>query len=118
MEAIMGITPILELSELDDYQVAQMLVLAGQTQQLPRFQPLSLNPVPPPTVGLASIFGLGDMVYIATSGFRPDVSVLDLAVRKDIPYYQRMSYSNAVEIYSGAPSYRSEERRVGKECRS
>ncbi len=91
MESITGVTPIMELAEVDDYQVAQMLVLAGQTQQLPG--------------GYVSIQGIGDMVYIASSSFRPDVSILDLAIRKTAPYYQQLSHSNVIEIYSGAASY-------------
>jgi hypothetical protein len=96
MEVLGDVTSILDLQAGDDYQVAQMLLFAGQTQQLPQT---------PDNHGLGSVSGAADMVYAATSSFHPDAAVIDLAVRKDVPYYQRLSYSGAVEIYSGAASY-------------
>jgi hypothetical protein len=47
--------------------------------------------------------GTKEMMLAAASYYRPLVSVLDLAIRKPEPYFQRISHHNTVEIYSSMP---------------
>jgi hypothetical protein len=80
----------LELFQGSDYPTALGLLYTGQTQQL--------------LFGNVSTFSTGDMVFAASSRFRPDELILDLAIRKDIPYFQRIHHAG-FEIYSSAQSF-------------
>jgi hypothetical protein len=85
---------IFDISNGADHLVAVNLLLAGQTQQLPS--------------GLVSTTAAQEMVYIASSDFRPDPLIIDLGIRKDgpsgLPHFQRIHH-DGVEIYSSAPSF-------------
>jgi hypothetical protein len=77
------------LSEGADFSIGLGLLLDGQTQRL--------------RDGKVSTTSTGSMIGLATSTFRPDPSIPDLAINKQIPYYQRIHHAG-VEIYSSSPT--------------
>jgi hypothetical protein len=79
-----------DLSDGADTQIGWGLIYAGQTQQL--------------TDGKISAMAPGEIIYPASSTFRPRDRILDLTISKDFPYYQRVRHKG-VEIYSSGPSY-------------
>ena len=81
---------LMDLESGSDHQIAAMLLYAGQTQQAPS--------------GRVSYSAAAEMVYIASSRYRPPVAVVDLAVDKTHAYQQRFKH-DGVEIYSSAPGY-------------
>ncbi len=105
-----SVTSITDSAGGADFQVSQMLLLTGQLQQLmpPPLAPgglvQNLNQGQTPLVQV-SRDSVSEMIYLATSGYRPDPQIVELAVRKVNPYYQRLSHSGGVEIYSGARGY-------------
>ena len=81
---------IFDLVRAGDVQVAMGLLFAGQTQQLN---------------GSFISFGAAEAaIYFATSPYRPEPFVTDLAIRKAQPVYQRVQY-DAGEIYSSERSF-------------
>ena len=61
-----------------DHQTAAMLLFAGQTQQLPDHK--------------ASVSSVSEMMYAASSKYRPDVAILNVAARKSVAYEQRIHH--------------------------
>ena len=104
-ETLDEVTSITDSAAADDFQVSQMLFLANQSQQLwPAPAPLLIGPPPPPD-RLMSREGVKEMIYLATSKYRPDAQILDLAIHKPRSYYQQLAHRGAIEIYSGTPGY-------------
>jgi hypothetical protein len=89
-EEMLGNRPFFDMTSLADHQVAAMLLFAGQTQQLPGNK--------------ASIPSLGEMIYEASSSYRPHSMILDVAANKSKPYEQRIHH-DGYEIYSSTPSF-------------
>jgi hypothetical protein len=89
-EDMLGNRPFFDLASLADHQVAAMLLFAGQTQQLPDNK--------------ASIPSLGEMIYEASSSYRPHSMILDVAANKSKSYEQRIHH-DGYEIYSSTPSF-------------
>ena len=80
-----------------------MLLFAGQTQELPA-APAEIDPAPPAGTKLVSIPSAGDMIYAATSEYRPHPLVVDLAIRKAPGIYQRIRH-HAWEAYTSGRGY-------------
>jgi hypothetical protein len=80
-----------------DHLTAMLLLFAGQTQQLPE------GPKQPPE-RKASISSVAEMMYAASSKYRPDVVILNVAARKSAAYEQRIHH-DGFEIYSSAAGY-------------
>ncbi len=81
---------IFDLVSGGDVQVAMGLLFAGQTQQLN---------------GSFVSFGAAEAaIYFATSPYRPEPFVTDLAIRKETAVYQRVQY-DAAEVYSSDRSF-------------
>jgi hypothetical protein len=72
-----------------DHPVAAMLLFTGQTQQLPDHQ--------------ASIDSVGEMMYEASSSYRPDFVILDLATMQAT--YDERIHHDGIEIYSHGPGF-------------
>jgi hypothetical protein len=84
--------------QLGDSAVSFGMLFNGQTQQLP-FGSVSVgNQWDPGGGGI-----LGDAFPTATSEFVPPALIVDLAIRKDVSYYQRIHHAG-YEIYSSSPS--------------
>ncbi len=81
---------LFDLAAGADNQIALGLLYAGQTQQL--------------AGGKVSIATPGELIYAATSRFRPDDLELGLAIEKSTPYFQRFHHAG-VEIYSSGKGY-------------
>ncbi|MGE5278391.1 MAG: hypothetical protein ACM3SU_15465 [Acidobacteriota bacterium] len=81
---------LFDLAAGADHQIALGLLYAGQTQQLPG--------------GKVSISTPGELIYAATSPFRPDDLELGLAIEKSTPYFQRFHHAG-VEIYSSGKGF-------------
>jgi hypothetical protein len=75
--------------QLGDSGVSLGLLFNGQTQQLP--------------FGNASVGAAGDALPAATSHFIPNPLIADLAIRKDVLYFQRIHHAG-YEAYSSGPS--------------
>jgi hypothetical protein len=75
----------LDLASSADHQVGLGLLYAGQTQQLP--------------LGQGSRGFAGEVIDAATSFYVPEPTILDLAIVKDVPIYQRMHHTTE-ELYS------------------
>ncbi|MBA8903174.1 hypothetical protein [Phyllobacterium sp. P30BS-XVII] len=84
-----------------DHQVAAMLLFSGQLQQLPK-QPGTAGAGP--THGLVSIASTEELVWEATSDYRPSEVVLDLAMNKSVTYDQKIHHGG-FEIYSSGPGF-------------
>jgi hypothetical protein len=79
-----------ELQAGADHQISLGLLFNGQTQQL--------------LDGKVSTFSASEMIYAATSAFRPDHPLIpDLAIRKETPHFQRVHHAG-FETYSSGPS--------------
>ena len=95
--------------QLGDVGVSAGLLYNGQTQQLPFHSVSTAEPAAPyggsPGAPLGSVFGgaLSDAISPATSQFQPNPLIADLAIRKDVPYLQRIHHYG-YEIYSSSPS--------------
>lgn len=88
-----------------DHQIAAMMLFAGQMQQLPDADPaLSAGDPPPPGARRVASAITGEMIWEATSAYRPHDIVLDLAIDKTTPYDQRVHH-DGVEIYSSGASF-------------
>jgi hypothetical protein len=95
--------------QLGDSSASFGLLFNGQTQQLPGG--LVSSAEPPTAYGKAAgdptagEFGgaVGDAYAAATSNSIADASILDLAIRKDVPYFQRIHHAG-YEVYSSSPS--------------
>ena len=85
-----GWNGIFDQASSADHQVGIALLYAGQTQQLP--------------LGQASRSFAAEIVSAATSFYEPEATILDLAIAKDVPIYQRMSHT-VPEIYASGPGY-------------
>ena len=72
-----------------DSEVALGLLFNGQTQQLP--------------FGSASIEAAGEALPAATSQFLPNALITDLAINKDVSYFQRIHH-DGFEMYSSSRS--------------
>ncbi|MBV8033653.1 hypothetical protein [Roseateles sp.] len=79
-----------DLSGGADHQVGLGLLYSGQTQQLP--------------LGQASRGFAAEVINAATSTFVPETTILDLAIVRDTPIYQRISHTTQ-EIYSSGAGY-------------
>jgi hypothetical protein len=95
--------------QLGDGGVSFGLLFNGQTQRLPFGFVSTGEPAAafgdPPGSPTASGFGgaLGDAYAAATSHFVPNALIADLAIRKDVPYLQRIHHAG-YEIYSSSSS--------------
>jgi hypothetical protein len=87
-------TSIFDLAEGADHLIALGLLYAGQIQQL------AGGGFPGARISRGAA---GDMVRPATSGYKPEEFVIDLAVRKH-EVFQRLKYDGA-EIYSSGPGF-------------
>ena len=73
-----------------DHQVSLGLLYTGQTQQLAN--------------GAMANSIAGEAIFAATSSFRPDDLVLDIAVDRSVPYDQAIRHGG-YEVYSSGPGY-------------
>jgi hypothetical protein len=73
-----------------DHQISALVLYSGITEQAPS--------------GRVSYGMAAEMVYIASSTYRPPSSVVDLAIDKSKPYQQRFKH-DGVEIYSSTPGF-------------
>jgi hypothetical protein len=81
---------IFDLVSGSDYQLALGLAYAGQVQAL--------------TGGRISFGAAGQAIHAVTSEYRPPDFVVDLAIRKELPVYQRFNH-HTQEVYSSGTSY-------------
>jgi hypothetical protein len=85
-----------------DHAIAMMLVYAGQSQRLP--DKATGVPGEGDTVKALPYGTPSAMIYAASSRFAPDNGIVDLAIDKRTPYFQRIRHAG-IEIYSSARSY-------------
>ena len=83
--------PLFDQFSGGDHSTSLLLLYAGQTQQLPN-------------ASLISETTPADMVRAATSSFAPHPLIVDIAIRKEEPYYQRIHHAG-VEIYMSRKSF-------------
>jgi len=81
---------LFELSGGADHQIAAMLLFAGQTQNVPE--------------GKAAINSVGQMMPAASSSYRPDRVILEVATNKTKRYEQRIRHDGA-ESYFSTPGF-------------
>jgi hypothetical protein len=96
---------LFDISQGADYQIAQMLLFAGPNSNLPMVPPI-LGSQGIPLFSrhyFVSIPSAGDMMYAATSDYRPHALVVDAALNKTT-FDQRFRHDGA-EIYSATPSF-------------
>ncbi len=94
-----------------DHQEALGLLYTGQTQQLP-LQPVvpyvtGMPPPavpPPPPIAFAPAVLPGEAAFGAFSWYQPSELVLDLAIDKSVPYFQRFRHAG-IEAYSSGAGY-------------
>lgn len=84
-----------------DHQIAAMLLFSGQLQQLPKRRGTAGAE---PTHGLVSIAATEELIWEATSDYRPSEVVLDLAMNKSVTYDQKIHHGG-FEIYSSGPGF-------------
>lgn len=82
---VKGFNGLFDFGGETDHQAALGLLYAGQSQQLP--------------LGQASLSFAEEIIHATTSSYVPPVTILDLAIVKDIPVYQRIHHVTE-EIYS------------------
>ncbi len=83
--------PLFDLYSGFDHSIALMLLYAGQTQQMR-------------DGALVSETAPAAMIYAATSTYAPSPITLDIAIRKDQPYYERIHHTG-VEIYTSRKGF-------------
>jgi hypothetical protein len=81
---------LLDLASSADHQIGLGLLYSGQTQQLP--------------LGQASRNFAEEVINAATSSYVPEPTILDLAIVKNVPIYQRIHHATE-EIYSSNAGY-------------
>jgi len=87
--------------EGSDHPIAMMLVYAGQSQRL---GDLPAAIAEDRSTKILPYGSPGGMIFAATSTFAPDNSILDIAIDKSQPYFQRL-HSDGVEIYTNTKSF-------------
>jgi hypothetical protein len=85
-----GSNGFFDLFQGADHQVGLGLLYSGQMQQLP--------------LGQASRAFAAEVINAATSDYAPEATILDLAIVRDVPIYQRIHHATE-EIYSSGQGF-------------
>lgn len=90
--------------EATDYQLIQALLFAGPSIDMPAaYPPPNAGSLPQFVIRAASVPAAGNMIYAASSSYRPEEITLDLAVNKRS--YQQYFHHDGMESYSSSPSF-------------